>query len=1556
LLPNYHTIVVRPVFTAILCFLRFHICLLLLLCPTHSQAQVTFTDNFDIPLDYLTNGVTGTIWDGIYLGAGEIAGATGVGTAAGSVSTFNASISSNNVLTIASLQTDWENAADDGVFLYKVVTGDFDMRVRVLGPIDTGSYNLPGLMVRAFGAGGAPAPNNAENSFLWGRFDEFSIANMLKNNLNGAKTDTAEGTYPNSNYWLRIQRIGNIFYLSESSSQPGLWVTVGSVTRADFSGRPLQVGIEHSDYGGGVTRSASYASFSLTVSNLSLVPPPEPATGLIIQSTPTNATLSWTPGAGSSGSLVLVWSGGSFPKQAPASGTTYNGDPRYGFGDTLPAAGYYVVYSGSGNSVTVTNLSAGSAYNVAVFSYAGSGSSTTYTNQPAAGLLLTQGAPVGQLGSVTVDPTVPLTNYTSLGEWNTDGNFENWTTSQVSSASVSNGILSATASGSDPYLALLNFANGPDLDLAFNDYIDLRLQAPTGFSGNILLYYGVTNTPGISSSRLFTIPNASIPQDGQFHVYRIFIGPQVFWRGNLRDLRLDPLGAAASAGQTFAVDYVRVGDLYGDSYYPRYSANCPQPGQNDTANNLPVSDMQSKHFRVIWDNWDVTNFPAWKPTTPHGTLRNLEECWKNHIWKLGYTEPVQSWNPALRDGKKYKVNLTMYYGGYFSGGDVNNFGWLNITPDGLQVDPPTWVPPHEFGHVCQMHQNPNGAQNVDGQFWEHHANYVRERWIYYYGPNLPGWGTAQSNLDPNYSYLSHFWIGHGRDYYLCWPFFLYLDENPDALPDLGEGFVPKIWQTAPAGEYMWSSIARLAPHNSVQDIIGYVARRNVMWDYSHRAAIQAAENTGDQELLQRWVYAELRPRLDDPTWMQAPMEFAPQQTGYKIHRLTLQGTGAGRIVTVNFHGLPYTNSIRYADWRASFVVVSDSGAIRYSSLWNAGSNSMTLAANENTVFLAVAGTPNQFLSESIDDMAQPYQSAPSKARFPYELQLFGATPNENTNSTSGLVQLPLSQGGGWRSTTATVAPTAYVGPNARVLGNAQVLNNARILDFAIVEGTAQVLNNAVISGHALVRNSAVVRDNAKVRDYATIIDTSVVRGNARVLQRGQLTGGSAAQDWATIKGSASTWRDTSVDPNQFAGGDAVLDGDFSTARTVTNGFQFGFKEYDPGPMQWITNRTAPRRLYADYEFASSHASLVKDFYGVTDGYLQGNPLWISSDGKRSGFLSFNGANQFVVLDRSLSDLNEISVTAWIKWNGGAPNQPAWFFGAATNQCMYFTPNDGTHARFVIRTNAGGDQSLIAPAPLSAGIWTHVAVTLSNGIMGRLYINGILQQQSPITIAPDQLNAPNANTNIQHNYIARGPGSFLPFFNGSLDSVRIYTGALTTNEINALQVPNQTPVLAAVANATINPGFTLVVTNSATDPDQPWQTLTFTLLNAPAGASLNNSNGLFTWRAPVASANTTNIITLKVSDNGTPSLSATQSFFVIVSLLAQPTFSAPALINGSFSFQVNGQAGPDYTVQVSTNLADWSALFTTNSPPLPFSWTDPNPAVGPVQFYRLLLGP
>jgi len=167
--------------------------------------------------------------------------------------------------------------------------------------------------------------------------------------------------------------------------------------------------------------------------------------------------------------------------------------------------------------------------------------------------------------------------------------------------------------------------------------------------------------------------------------------------------------------------------------------------------------------------------------------------------------------------------------------------------------------------------------------------------------------------------------------------------------------------------------------------------------------------------------------------------------------------------------------------------------------------------------------------------------------------------------------------------------------------------------------------------------------------------------------------------------------------------------------------------------------------------------------------------------------------------------------------------------------------------------------------------------------------------------------------------------------------------------------NTPPVLASIGNQTVNVGQTVAFTASVTDTDQPPQTLTFNLLTSPGNAALNTNSGAFSWRPLVTQAGTTNAFTLKVADNGSPSLSATQSFTVTVNPLAQPGLSSIGLSNGLIGFQVSGDIGPDYAVQGSTNLADWITLFVTNSPAMPFLWTDTNTATLPAQFYRIKAG-
>jgi hypothetical protein len=181
----------------------------------------------------------------------------------------------------------------------------------------------------------------------------------------------------------------------------------------------------------------------------------------------------------------------------------------------------------------------------------------------------------------------------------------------------------------------------------------------------------------------------------------------------------------------------------------------------------------------------------------------------------------------------------------------------------------------------------------------------------------------------------------------------------------------------------------------------------------------------------------------------------------------------------------------------------------------------------------------------------------------------------------------------------------------------------------------------------------------------------------------------------------------------------------------------------------------------------------------------------------------------------------------------------------------------------------------------------------------------------------------------------------------------YAARSFTLTVNPVPDP---PSFAPQPPRVLNAGQTLVLTNVATDPEAPPQIVTLTLLSMPTNATYATNTGVFTWRPGVAQAGTTNLLSVKASDNGVPPLSATQNIALTVNPLGPFGAAATPLAGGVVQIDVTGDAGPDYTVQASTNLTNWTVLLTTNSPPLPFQFLDTNAAAFPFRFYRVLLGP
>ena len=77
--------------------------------------------------------------------------------------------------------------------------------------------------------------------------------------------------------------------------------------------------------------------------------------------------------------------------------------------------------------------------------------------------------------------------------------------------------------------------------------------------------------------------------------------------------------------------------------------------------------------------------------------------------------------------------------------------------------------------------------------------------------------------------------------------------------------------------------------------------------------------------------------------------------------------------------------------------------------------------------------------------------------------------------------------------------------------------------------------------------------------------------------------------------------------------------------------------------------------------------------------------------------------------------------------------------------------------------------------------------------------------------------------------------------------------------------------------------------------------------------------------------------------------------MFVNAVTNPVIGSVNVSPGQVSLTVNGPQGPDYTLWTSTNLLNWQTLFTTNSPPIPFTVMDTNSA-DPSRFYKFQIGP
>jgi hypothetical protein len=149
--------------------------------------------------------------------------------------------------------------------------------------------------------------------------------------------------------------------------------------------------------------------------------------------------------------------------------------------------------------------------------------------------------------------------------------------------------------------------------------------------------------------------------------------------------------------------------------------------------------------------------------------------------------------------------------------------------------------------------------------------------------------------------------------------------------------------------------------------------------------------------------------------------------------------------------------------------------------------------------------------------------------------------------------------------------------------------------------------------------------------------------------------------------------------------------------------------------------------------------------------------------------------------------------------------------------------------------------------------------------------------------------------------------------------------------------NTPPVLEPIANQTVEVGSASSIVTMASNSAGASQ-LTYSLLAAPPGATINPTNGTIYWTPAPGQAGTTNLFTVQVANNGIPPLSVSESFLAIVGDYA-------ALSLGSGGVQAGQTICVPLTLVSSAGLTNLN--FTLSYPAIQLGGLSLTPALGQI---------
>jgi len=255
-------------------------------------------------------------------------------------------------------------------------------------------------------------------------------------------------------------------------------------------------------------------------------------------------------------------------------------------------------------------------------------------------------------------------------------------------------------------------------------------------------------------------------------------------------------------------------------------------------------------------------------------------------------------------------------------------------------------------------------------------------------------------------------------------------------------------------------------------------------------------------------------------------------------------------------------------------------------------------------------------------------------------------------------------------------------------------------------------------------------------------------------------------------------------------------------------------------------------------------------------------------------------------------------------------------GSNVTVSINLTNQGPSPAAFVTLTNVLPASLSFLSASASSGIVSHTAGVVFDSL-------GLINPGETISLTIQTLAT---TAGVLTNQILAGAITFDPNLSNN-----VAFGYLAVNDPSSqvatqhvASVTNTAPLLLPIPDLIVHAGSLVLVTNIVTDTDAT-NALAFTLEpGAPPGATIDATSGLFAWLTSDAMVNTTNLIGVRVTDDGSPPLSDARSFLVTV--VSRPLIAGIAVNNGQVFVAWNSLPGQMYRLEYTTNLlqGNWSA--------------------------------